>query len=879
MRLEHWLYKLPLRLRSLFHRGEVENELDEELRDHLERDIAQRVRLGASPAEAERAARIALGGVEQQKEEVRDTRGLRPLENFVADIRYSLRALRRNPGFTAAAVLVLGLGLGASTAVFSVLDAVLFSELPYPDAARLVRVYQKNGPGNFWTLSVVDVQAIAEQQRSFDAFGVARWSSASLSGAGAPEQVAIGGVTAGFFTALGVTAAEGRLLEPRDDTPGAPAVVVLSYALAERTLGGAAKAVGRSVTLDGVSHTVVGVLPPKRNELAGITADAWPALQLTRPPRRGPFGLRGYGRLKPGVSIEAAERDLAGISERIFPIWASSFQDKTARLFPVSLRTTIIGNADRSVGFFAGAVALVLLIAIANVGTLMLVRTSAREQELSVRAALGAARPRLARLVATECLTLALLAGVAGLGIAAAGISLVGSFAPNLPRQAEVGLDARAVGFLGLAALFSALLVSLSPLAQVLRRGTAASLVPDARRAGTSRSSNRTRAAFVIVEFALALPLLLGSGLLLKSFLQLQQVDPGFNPEGVGSVDIGLPVARYPNDTTRLRFWEQLVERVQRVPGVVATGITTSLPPDNGGDVNNFDLVAHPVADGTNQPVAPWVWVTNGFFDAMGVELVDGRLFTIADSGSAPPVIVVSRAWAARYFPGEPVLGQQLIEGGCTSCPRTTVVGVVGDVHYLGLETRAEGVYAPLAQGGIRSGALLVRTNGAPGRVFPAVRAQFSALDPELPFAQEPLSDRLDASLADPRRYTAVLSAFAGVAVLLAALGIFGLMSYVVRQRRREIGVRIALGAQPKAVTRMIVVRGMRYALAGTAIGLVLAALQMRWLRSMLFQVAPTDPVALAGGAGVLLLTGFLACWLPGRRAARIKALEAISAE
>jgi len=879
MRLEHWLYKLPLRLRSLFRRRQVERDLDDELRDHLERETAERIRLGGTPEEAQRAARVSLGGVEQQKEAVRDTRGLKPLEDLVKDLRYSLRALRRNPGFTAAAVLVLGLGLGASTAVFSVLDAVLLSQLPYPDADKLVRIFQQNSPTNLWTLSVVDLQATAEQQQSFAAFGGARWMAAALSGAGAPENVAIGKVSAGFFAALGVTAAHGRLLAPGDETPGAPAVVVVSHALAERALGGAAQAVGKTITLDGVSHAVVGVLPPKRDELAGITAVAWPALQLSTPTRRGPFGYRGIARLKPGVTLDAAARDLAGISERIFPLWAAGFQDKTARLTPVPLRTTIIGAADHSVTLFAGAVALVLLIAIANVGTLMLVRTSAREQELSVRAALGAARPRLARLVATECLSLGLLAGLAGLGIAAVGVRLVATLAPDLPRLAEVGLDARAFGFLGGAALLSALLVSLSPLAQVLRRAATPSLLPDARRAGTSRSSNRTRAGFVIAEFALALPLLLGAGLMLQSFLRLQQVNPGFDPVGVGSVNLGLPAARYPEDPARRLFWRQVVQRVEEVHGVVAAGLTTSLPPDNGGDVNNFDLIAHPVPQGTSQPAAPWVWVTNGFFQAMAIRLLEGRLFTAADSSNAPPVIVVSRAWAARYFPGEPVLGQQLVEGGCTSCPLTTVVGVVGDVHYLGLANAAEGIYAPLAQTQVRSASLVVRTSGAPAAVFSTIRAKVAALDPELPFAESLLLDRLRDSLADPKRWTAVLSAFAAVAVLLAALGIFGLMSYVVRQRRREIGVRIALGAQPGAVTRMIVARGMRYALIGTAIGSGLAAVQVRWLRALLFQVAPSDPRSLLGGAGVLLLAGFLACWLPGRRAARIKALEAISTE
>jgi putative ABC transport system permease protein len=878
MGLLRWLHTIPLRLRSLFRRGQVEQELSDELADHLERETAERIRRGATPAEARREALIAFGGVEQQKEAVRDTRGLRPLEDLVSDTRYSLRALRRNPGFTAAAVLVLGLGLGASTAVFSVLDAVLLSELPYPDAGRLVRIYQKNSPTNLWTLSVVDLQAIAEQQKSFDAFGGARWTDAALSGAGAPQHVAIGRVGAGFFQALGLQAEAGRLLQPGDETPGAPAVVVVSHTLAERSLGGAA-AVGKSITLDGVSHTVVGVLPAKRDELAGMTAVAWPALQLATPSRRGPFGYRGIARLKPGITLDAATRDLAGISERIFPLWAAGFQDQTARLTPVPLREAIVGAADRSVSFFAGAVALVLLIAIANVGTLMLVRTSAREQELSVRAALGAPRARLARLVATECLSLGLFAGLAGLGIAAVCVRLVATLGPNLPRLAEVGLDARAVAFLSLTAILSALLVSLSPLAQVLRRAAVPSLVPDARRTGTSRSSNRTRAAFVTAEFALALPLLLGAGLLLKSFLRLQQVNPGFDPVGVGSVELGLPTARYPDSTSRQLFWHQVIERVEEVPGVVSAGLTTSLPPDNGGDVNNFDLVAHPVPQGTSQPVAPWVSVTNGFFSAMKIPLLEGRLFTPADTNGAPPVVAVSRAWALRYFPGEPVLGQQLISGGCTECPRTTVVGVVGDVHFLGLANAAEGVYAPLEQEPSRSAALVIRTRGTPGTVFPLIRGKVAALDPELPFAESLLLDRLRDSLADPRRWTAVLSAFAAVAVLLAALGIFGLMSYVVRQRRREIGVRIALGAQPAMVTRMIVARGMRYALLGTAIGLGLAAVQMRWLRALLFQVAPSDPMALLGGAGVLLLAGFLACWLPGRRAARIKALEAISSE
>ncbi len=462
-------------------------------------------------------------------------------QDLFADLRYAVRALRRNPGFTLAATLVLGLGLGATTAVWSVVDTVLLSDLPYPEPDRIVRIYQQNSEANLWTLSAVDIQAIANQQKSFEAFGGARWTSAALSGTATPEQISIGKVEGGFFGAIGLTAVYGRVIDSTDDRPGAPPVAVVSHALAERALGGATQAVGKTVVLDGVAHTVVGVLPAGRKGLAGITADAWSALQLGQPPRRGPFGFRGYARLKPGVTLEAAKRDLAGISERIFPLWAASFPDKNARLTPYPLRTTIVGNAGNALGYFAAAVLLVLLIAIANVGTLMLVRVSSREQELGMRSALGASRLRLGRLVLTECLVLGFLAAVAGLGFALAGLKVVQVAGPSLPRLSELGFGWRAAAFLAVTGCGAGLLVSLSPLLQVVRRSSQTSLAPDAARAGVSRAASRTRAGFVVAEFALALPLLLGAGLLLKSFLRLQQVDPGFKPEGLGTVNIGLP--------------------------------------------------------------------------------------------------------------------------------------------------------------------------------------------------------------------------------------------------------------------------------------------------------------------------------------------------
>ncbi|HEY7460781.1 MAG TPA: ABC transporter permease [Gemmatimonadota bacterium] len=877
---------LSERARALFYGEQQSREVDEELRFHLEREVQENVRKGMDPEQARRQALLAFGGVERVREETWEARGVRPVVDLTSDMRYAFRTLGRNRGFTLAAVAVLGLAIGASTVVFGVVNSVLLSELPYPHPERLVRIHQQNSPTNRFGLSAVDYQAIRDQARTLEAVGVVLMRDVSLSGAGRPEQARVGWATAGFFRALGVSPVRGRTLAPPDEEPGAPPVAVVSYAFAVQAFGDAAAAVGRSVTIDGVSHTVVGVLPRGTDRLAAARAAVWPVLQLEPPKRRGPFTLYGVGRLREGVSLEAAVRDLADISRRIFPTWASGFQDRTALLTPVPLRAAIVGNAGRHLGIFGGAVALVLLIAVANVATLMLVRASARERELAVRASLGATRSRLARLLVAESLVVATLAGLAGWVVATFGLRLVGVLDPNLPRLGEVALGGRALGFAAAAAAASGILVSL-PAVSVVLASVASSLRSDDRRAGTSQRANLVRGALVVSEFALALPLLLGAGLLLNSFLRLQRVDPGFDPAGVVGVSVSLPAARYSDMATADRFWRQALERAQAAPGAVAAGLSTALPPNDAltGDVNNFDLVAHPAPAGA-QPTSPWSGVTEGYFQALGVALLDGRLFTPADSSGAPPVVIVSRSWAEHYFPDQQAVGQEIVAGGCTECPPTTVIGVVGDVKYLGLAGSADAVYEPLAQYGSQAKAmnpqtvsLVVRSTAPPSAVFSAIREGLRALDPELPTVETTLSQRLQSSVADPRRWTAIVAGFAATAVLLAALGVFGLMSYVVRQRRREIGVRMALGAEPASVIRMIVGRGMRYALLGTGIGLGVALLQARWLRALLFEVAPTDPGTIAAVAALLLVVALAACWLPGRRAAHIRPLEALAAE
>ncbi|HSB53401.1 MAG TPA: ABC transporter permease [Gemmatimonadales bacterium] len=867
-----FLSDLRLRFSAMLFRHRVERDLDEELETHLELETDARRRAGLPPEEARRQALLAFGGVERWKEATRDARGLALWDGLVLDLRQSMRTLRRQPGFTFAVILVLGLAVGVSTAVFSVVRTVLFSELPYPDAGRLLRVYQQNSPDNRFGLSTVDVQAILAEQHSFEAFGVVQASEAALSGTGSPERVVIGRATAGFFRAIGLGPYAGRLIAPEDERHDAPAVAVVTFALAERTLGGADRALGRSITLDGVSHTVVGVLPRGYQDLAGLQAVAWPALRLDPPTRRGPFRFRGIGRLRPGVTLADATADLSGISERIFPVWATSFRDQRARLTPYSLRRTIVGDTGRGLLLLAGAVTLVLLVAIANVATLLMVRTAGRRTELAVRTALGAGRARLARLLLTESGVLMLGVGAVGLFVAMVCIRLLQHQADPLPRIAEVALDPATLLVAALLVLGSGMLVTLSPILSLRRERLER---PVSVRTGADPALSRARSLLVAGEFAVALPLLVGAGLLLNSFMRLSRVNPGFDPRGVTTVDVALPPARYPDPAAVQRFLTLAESRAAELPGVNAAGLSTAMPPDDPGDVNNFDLLDHPVPEGTSEPVAAWSAVTPGYFTTLQVPLLEGRLFQPGDTGAAP-VIIVSRSWASKYYPGVSAIGRQLYSGGCRSCPPSTVIGVVGDVKYLGLSGSAEAVYQPVAQAGPQRVNLMVRSSNPASRE--ALTAAIAALDPELPLRPVRLEDRVHDSLSDPRRWTTLVMGFALSAAALAALGVYGLMAYLVRNRQREIGVRIALGAEPTRVAREVTRRGMGYAVAGSAVGLTIALAGGRWMEQMLFGISSHDPATLVAVVLLLLGVALVSCWLPGRRAAKVNLTAALGA-
>ena len=864
----NWPRRLARRLRALVRREAVDRELDEEIRLHLAleaEDIARTT--GVSADEARRRALVEFGGVTRYREEHRDARGVRWLEQSLGDLRHAARALRRSPGFTLAAIAVLALGIGSTTAVFSAVNAVLRD----PVHDDLAIIFYRGFP----SLSTVDFRAIEEQQRSFTAVGAMRGGEAAFRTSGEPERVRVGRVTTGFFRALGVRAAAGRLIEPRDEPVGADRVAVVSHALAARALGGTAAAVGQSITVDGIPLVVVGVLPPGR-ELLASRADVWTALQLAPPQRRGPFGMLVVARLAPGATFESASREVGAISDRIAPLWTPGWSDTTARFEAVPIRTAALATSARMLRIFGVAVALVLLIGVANVASLMLVRAIGRSREVTLRAVLGASRAQLVRLFVTESALLSTAGAVAGLAVGALGLRALIALGPPMPGLSVASLDARSAGFAAALAVIAGLAVGTWPVLLLLRKEQV-SLSAGDRAIGGGRGTRAMRSGFVVAQYALTLPLLAVSGLLLLSFMRLQRVDAGFDASNLLTVRVSLPSGQYGTSEDIAAYWARALPRLRELGPVQRLGLGSSLPPDDFGWSNdNFNLIDRPVAPGGAEPNAPWPSVDAEYFATLGVRLREGRLFASADTGGAP-VVLVSTSWARKYYPGESPVGRTMVRGGCTECPPTTIVGVVDDVRYSGLAGPLDAMYSPVSEGWPRTLHLFVRTASSPGQLVAPVREALRSVDPSVPLDDvATMEERLYESVAQPRQWATLLGAFAVVALGLAAVGVFGMLSYMVSTRRREIGVRMALGAQRPMVVRMVIGSGVAHAIIGSAIGLVAALVGTRALTAVLYDVSAGDPGTLAIATLVLLLVALLACWLPARRAAAIDPLEAI---
>ena len=876
--MTNWTRRLVRRLRALVHRDSLDRDVDDEMRLHIEMEANELARTHAVSAdEARRRAAIAFGGVDRFAEEHRDARGVRWLEEIAYDVRYAARALRRSPGFTLTATLVLALGIGASTAMFSAVDAVLVSRLPYPDDDRLVRIYQQNSSTNLFGLSAVDYLAVVAQQRSFSAVGAQRGREATLAIDGRVWRSSIASADAGFFSALGVRAARGRLVTASDIASNA-FVAVATHAFAVREFGGdGSGAIGKTVTIDGVAYSIVGVLGESMRDLADFRAELWTAFKVPTPERRGPFNMRVIGRLKAGVTLESAARDLALISERVFPQWASSFQDRTARMTPYSLRVTVLGDAGQTLGLFAAAVALVLLIAVANVASLTLVRVAGRSREAVLRTVLGASPARVARLLVTESLVLSAVGATAGALLAPLLLRGLIAVGPPVARLNEAAINARAVAFAAALALVAGVVVGLYPALALFRRDFSSAVRSGDREIGAGRSTHVLRGVLVTAQFALALPVLATAALLINSFVRLQRVDVGFDPRPVAYVRASLPLARYASPNDASVFWRRALARLAEQPGVIAAGVNESMPPDEPADINNFDLVDRPVQPGDAQPTAPYMSVNPTFFAAAGVPVLDGRNFAETDTGSGPQVMIVSRSWVRHYSADRPAVGRQLQGGGCTTCQPFTIIGVVGDVKYQGLGGNGEAMYVPAAQNMSANYYLFVRTAASGDNGVDRARDVLRGIDPGLALDDAGrLEERIYSSVAPQRHWATLLGGFATVALSLAAIGIFGMLSYLVATRRREIGVRVALGASRGGVIAMVIGRGMTYAIPGALIGLVLSFVVRQRLEAVLFDVSGADARTLAVATGVFLAVALVASFLPAQRAANVSPMEAM---
>jgi putative ABC transport system permease protein len=811
-----------------------------------------------------------------------------PMDDLWRDLRQSLRSLARTPGLAVTIVLTVGLGIGATTAMWSVIHAVLIAPLPYADPGPLVRIYT-DSPPHRWPLSVADYLALAEQQTSFDQVAGYTNATRTFTRGEVAERAQGKLVTGGYFSLLGIRPAAGRLLAPADDQPGGAPVVVVSDGFARRYLGGAAAALGQSVRLDGIDHQVVGVLPARVGPLAQ-GRDFFAPARWEPPPRKGPFFVTALGRLRSGVRRDAAAEELRAIDRRIFPLWQTSYQDEKATWAAMDLKDYVIGDVGRALVLVLGAVGFVLLIASTNAANLLVARVGRRRRELAVRGALGASRGRVVGHLLAESALLAVGAAAVGLGLAAGGIRLLAvAGAGYLPRAQEIGLSGPVLAFLAAVTVGSGLLFGLLPALAGTRSRFAGALASGGRSSTAAAGARRLRQVLVAVQFAVATPLLVASALLLASLGKLQHVDPGFRPDHLLTAAIQLPAERYSDPAQVRAFWERARSGVEALPGVAGVALADGLPPRGVGNVNNFDLEDDPTPPDESQPAVPWVSASPEYFELLGIPLLAGRPFDRGDgTAEAPEVVIVDRAWADRFFPGQEVVGRRLHEGGSPTW--TTVVGVVGAVKYMGLDQPDLGtVYWPTSQRPTdhpieritsRFAYLVVRTAGDPLTLLAPLRRVVRDLDPALPLSEvATMDERLAGSLEAPRLLSALALAFAGAALLLSVIGIYGVMSYFVQQHTKEIGIRLALGGRPATVRRLVVGQGMRVVGLGIAVGLGAALALTRLLASLLFEVEPTDARTFAAVAVAMVGVALAACLGPARRAAGVDPATTLRAE
>jgi len=802
----------------------------------------------------------------------------------MSDFRLALRLLARQPTFTLLAVLTLALGIGAATAIFSVLNAVLLRPLPYPDANRLTMVWLAN-PTQSIDKDISPYPTFREfraHSRAFSHLAVFTRTEMNLTGAGEPQRVHGAQVSAGFFTMLGVRPALGRTFRDDDHEPTRPAVAVIGHGLWSRAFGGHSSAVGKTLSLNGTLHTVIGIMP--RGAAFPRGADFWVPLVPDGPSfeARGGYWLNVVGRLRPEIPAAAAAAELDAILRRLAKEFPQFYQGQSVVL--ESLLDSMVGPARTPLLVMQGAVLLLLLIACANVANLLFARGTARHREISIRAALGAGRSRVLRQLLTESLVLAALGSIAGLMFAFGGIEILAAVGPeDLPRLDDVRLDRVVFGFAAVMTLGVTLVFGVAPALQLAAAAPIGALKEGGAAIG-SPTSSRIRSTLVAAQIALALVLLVGAGLLLRSYARVTTVEPGFTPDGVLTAETSLTRQRYPRPEHRTAFYATLVERLAMVPGVESAGAISTiflsrLP--NSSPIAIEGRGDLPEAD-RNLPVA-FDSVTPDLFRVLRIAIVKGRGFRAADDAKAPRVAIVNEALVRRFFPRASAVGHRITfdDPSRLDARWITIVGVARDARRSGLHLSARPeVYVPYPQQAQPSMVVAVRGRGDPMALASAVRRTLAAIDPELPIARlATLETLVDASLVDRRFNMVLLTIFSLLAVSLAGIGTYGVASYTVANRTREFGVRLALGAARGHVLRLVIVQGIRMALAGAAIGVVGALALTRLLSSLLYEVSPTDGWTFAAVTVILAGVALTACCVPAWRAARIDPTASLRAE
>ncbi|MBV8071264.1 MAG: ABC transporter permease [Acidobacteriaceae bacterium] len=879
-----WLDIFRLRLRSIFNRGSVEHDLDEELRYHLERQIEEEIAAGKAPEEARFSAMRSIAALEQRKEECRDARSVNLLSHFEQDIRYALRQLARNPGFAFTAVAVLALGMCASVAIFAFVNAALIKPLPYRDPGRLAGVFESTPQCPHCNLSWFDFIDWKQQNKVFRSLDVYRDTGFIMATPEGARPATGARVSAGFFRTLGVKPAMGRDFNSGEDRLGAPRTAMLSYKAWKQRFGADRNVVGKVVTLDGAGYVIIGVLPRDFEFAPADSAEIWATIDPSQSceKRRSCHGLYGVGRLKDGVSIESALADTKIVAARLEKLYPDSNRGQGASVVP--LTEVIVGEIRPILMVLLSGAALLLVIAYVNTSSLLLVRSESRKHEIAVRTALGAGNGRLMLQFVTEGLVLVIASSAAGLLATRWAVQLLTKLIPSnllarMPFLQGVGLNPHVLLFAAAVGIMALIVFALTPVIHFA--GSSAHHLQESSRSVSSLAWRRVGSKLVVVELAIAVVLCAGAGLLGKSLHNLLTVTLNFDPDHLATVHVVAPPDRYANKEQQVALMRLVISRVSAMPGVQSVASTSLLPVTMNGNTNWIRFVGRPY-DGKHNEVNARE-VSSEFFKTLHAQLLRGRLFTDAEDLSKPRVVIINQALARAYFTGEDPIGKQIGNTALAPDSIRTIIGVVADIREASLDAEiAPAEYEPANQNPDSEFALLVRTSQSAESMLPAITGLLHKIDPGMVTLDEvTMSQRIENSPSAYSHRSAawLVSSFAGLALLFAVLGLYGVVAYSVRQRTREIGVRMALGADPASVYGLIFREVVWLVLAGTAAGIATALAGFRYMHDMLFGVQSWDLSTMGAVTAILISTTLLASYLPARRAASVNPTEALRVE